>query len=314
MILCVGLTPTVQRTMFFDRFEVGAVNRAREVLTTASGKGANVARVITTLGGTARLIHTLGGDTGRFVAHELEKESVPHQAIWSEDDAPTRTCTTLLVNQGPTTELVEEALPVTPHDAALIDHACRNALLEAHALCLSGSLPRGIDEKFYAGLVREANNLGIPAVVDGQKGPLQHALKERPFLVKPNREEAAATLGLTLTGSPDEDARTAVEALTTAGAQWALVSMGAAGSLLGNGQELWQIAPPHIEVINAIGSGDSLAAGLLFAFIEKQMSVPEAVAFGSAVAAANCLTPTSGVIRPEDVERLRSEVTLSRLR
>lgn len=313
MILCVGLTPTVQRTQFFDRFQTGEVNRAKETLVTASGKGVNVARVVTLLGGSARLVTTLGGETGRFITARLEADGIPHFPVWSEDDAPTRTCTTLLVANGPTTELVEEAGEVAPHDALLLTRACEGALLEARALCLSGSLPRGMGDDFYARLTSRANGLGIPTIVDAQKAPLRAALAARPFLVKPNREEAAATLGFSLTGDAPTDAQAAIAKLTEAGAQWALVSMGSAGSLLGDGTALYRLTPPEVEAINPIGSGDSLAAGLLFAHFEQGKDIPEAAAYGTAAAAANCLTPTSGVIRPADVQRLAPQVTLTRL-
>jgi tagatose 6-phosphate kinase len=312
MILVVGLTPTVQRTMRFDRFVVEAVNRAKETLVTASGKGVNVARVVRLLGEQAKLVQVLGGESGRFVAVALDREGILHTTLWAEDDAPTRTCTTLLVADGPTTELVEEAAEVSPHDAALLLATAKTTLLEAKALCLSGSLPRGVPETFYADLVREAHSLGIPTLVDGQKGPLRAALAERPFLVKPNREEAAATLGLRLSGDAEADARVAVTALVAAGAQWALVSMGASGSLLGDGTSLWRIRPPAVDVVNPIGSGDSLAAGFAVAQFLRGLLVPEAVAYGTACAAANVLTPTSGVLRLEDVTRLQPQVILMR--
>jgi tagatose 6-phosphate kinase len=315
MLLCVGLTPTVQRTMFFDRFAVGAVNRARETLVTASGKGVNVARVTTLLGEPARLIQILGGDSGRWVAQTLDAEEVPHHTVWADDDAPTRTCTTLLAADGPTTELVEEARSVEPHDVSLLLAACRTALLEAKAVCLSGSLPPGVPPTFYAEVARAAMEVGVPVIADAQKAPLAEVLKQRPFLVKPNREEAAATLGFPLTGDPLADARTAIRSLTNAGARWALVSMGSAGSLLGGDGEdaLWRVTPPRVDAVNPIGSGDSLAAGTLVAHALRGLPVPEAVAYGTACAAANCLTATSGVVRREDVERLLPQVTLERL-
>ena len=303
-ILVAGLTPTVQRTMRFDRFTVGAVNRAKETLVTASGKGINVARVATLLGAKAKVIQILGGDSGRYVARELDKQGVSHASISADDDAPTRMCTTLLVTDGPTTELVEEAAPVSPHDAALVFAACTTALTAAKILCCSGSLPHDVAPDFYARLVREANALGIPAMVDAQKEPLRLALAEKPFLVKPNREEAAMTLGLQLSGVPETDARAAVAALVAAGAQWAMVSIGAHGSLLGDGKSLYRIVPPTIEAKNPIGSGDSLAAGFAVAHAVRGLSVPEAAAYGTACAAANALTATSGVLRVEDVERL----------
>jgi len=274
MILVVGLTPTVQRTMCFDRFVIGAVNRAKETLVTASGKGVNVARVVRLLGEQATLVQVLGGEPGQFVARALDREGVPHATLWAEDDAPTRTCTTLLVAEGLTTELVEEAAEVSPHDAALLLATAKTSLLEAKALCLSGSLPRGVPETFYAALVREAHSLGVPTLVDWQKGPLQAALSERPFLVKPNREEAAATLGLLRSGDAEADAGAAVAALVNAGATWALVSMGASGSLLGDGTSLWRVRPPAVDVVNPIGSGDSLAAGFAVAHFLRGLPVP----------------------------------------
>ena len=308
MILCVGATPTVQRTMRFTRLELGAVNRAREIHVTASGKAVNVARVVTLLGGESLLAQFLGGATGRYVAGALDAEGVQHETVWTRNDAPTRTCTTLLVDEGATTELVEEAPPVAPEDVVALEVAVRRHLPAARALCLSGSFPAGVPEDFYARLVRAGHEADLPTLVDAQRGPLRAALEARPFLVKPNREEAATTLGLALSGDPEADARAAVGALTQAGAQWALVSLGATGSLLGEEDGgRWRITSPRVESVNPIGSGDSLAAGLLVALL-RGASVPEAARYGTACAAANCLTLTSGVVHPADVEMLLPQV------
>lgn len=314
MILVVGLSPTVQRTLLFDALAIGEVNRAKRVLTTASGKGINVARVLTTLGANAHLVHPLGGASGRFVADTLDAAQISHDVVWDEDDTPTRTCTTLLVANSETTELVEEATPLAFHDAQLIKAAVVNGLLQARAVCLSGSLPYGTEPELYARIVREAHAFGIPVVVDAQKEPLLAALPEGPFLVKPNSDEALRTLGISASGNAEADAQTAVSALTVAGAMWALVSMGKTGSLLGDVQgNRWRITPPDVDAVNPIGSGDSLAAGLLFAHAERGLSVPEACAFGTACAAANCLSETSGVVDPADVQSLLPRVGLTRL-
>lgn len=312
-LLVVGLTPTIQRTMRFAALEIGAVNRAREVRVTASGKAVNVARVITLLGGEARLVQLLGGDTGRFIARTLDEEGVAHASVPIRGDAPTRTCATLLPDGGPATELVEEAQPVSEEDVAALEDAVLRHLPTARALCLSGSFPPGVPEDLYARLVRAARGADVPAFVDAQRAPLRAALAARPFLVKPNLTEAAATLDLSLSGEDETDARAAVDALTRAGAAWALVSLGRAGSLLGDGKgNLRRIEPPRIEAVNPIGSGDSLLAGLALAFV-RGASLPEAAVFGTACAAANCLTPTSGVVFPEDVEALLPRVRAAEL-
>ena len=310
MILCIGGTPAMQRTLRFESLEPGAVNRAYDVRVTASGKVVNVARAVTVLGGQALLATFLGGDPGRFVARELDARGVPHEVVWTEDDAPTRTCATLIPNDGPVTELVEEALPVSERDVAALEEIVTENLREARALCLIGSFPPGVPDDFYAHLTRAACEAGVRVLVDAQKAPLRAALEEAPFLVKPNLEEVVATLHLPI---DEPDPRAAVAALTDAGARWALVSTGASGSLLGDDSgRLWSVEPPRVEAVNPIGSGDVMAAGLLLS-LHRGASVPNAAVYGTACAAANALTPTSGEIRPDDVDGLLSRVRLTQL-
>lgn len=306
MILCVGGTPAMQRTLSFERLIPGEVNRAKEVRVTASGKVTNAARVAATLGSEVLFVTFLGGDSGRFVAHSLDEEGVSHDVVWTEASA-TRTCATLLHDGGEATELVEEAGAVSAEEAAALEEISHRHLPEADALCLIGSLPSGVPEDFYARLIEAANSAGVPALVDSQKAPLREALAAGPFIAKPNLEEATATLGL----REGSTAHEAVHALVEAGARWALVSEGAEGSVLGDGSgREWRIESPKLEAVNPIGSGDSLAAGFLHSLI-RGSSVPEAAAYGTACAAANVLTPTSGVVRPSDVEELLPRVRVS---
>jgi len=300
----------MQRTLRFESLAPGGVNRAYEVHVTAAGKAVNAAQAVAVLGGEALLATFLGGDPGRFISRELQVGGVPHEVVWTEDDAPTRACTTLLPDDGPVTELVEEAHPVSEGDVAALEEVVTRCLREAELLCLTGSSPPGVPDDFYARLVRAAREAGVRVLVDAKGAPLRAALEEGLFLVKPNLEEAAATLDLR-NGEPD--ARAAVVALTKAGAQWALVSTGETGSLLGDGSGgLWRVEPPSVESQNPIGSGDIMAGGLLLA-LRQGASVLDAAAYGTACAAANALTPTSGVVRPADIDALLPRVRLTRL-
>jgi tagatose 6-phosphate kinase len=304
----------MQRTLCFEHLNPGGVNRAYEAQVTAAGKPVNVAQVITVLEGHALLATFLGGASGRFVAQELDAEGVPHEVVWTKDDAPTRVCTTLLPDYGPVTELVEEAHPVSAKDVAALEALVLRRLRAAQALCLVGSLPPGVPDDFYARLVQAARGANVPVLVDAKGAPLRTTLSEHPFLVKPNLEEAAATLDFSSEDDNGPDARAAVAALTDAGAQWALVSTETTGSLLGDGfGNLGSIEPPRVEAVNPIGSGDWMAAGLLLAALRRGASVPDAAAYGTACAAANALTLTSGVVHPVHVAVLLKRVHLSKL-
>ena len=302
----------MQRTLLFENLAVGGVNRAHTLHVTASGKVVNAARTVTTLDGEALITTFLGGDAGRFVSRTLDAEDVPHEPVWVEDDASTRTCVTILEDDGPVTELVEEAPSVSKGDVAALEAVVEERLNEARALCLIGSFPPGVPDDFYARLAARAAEAGIPALVDAQKSLLLNTLAERPFLVKPNLDETQAALDLPA-GNDERAGLRAVSALVEKGARWALVTRGADGALLGDESGgRWRIKAPRVQAVNPIGSGDTLAGALLHAFVSGA-SAPEAAAFGTACAAANALTPTSGVFDPAEAERLLPEVRLVRL-
>lgn len=304
--LCVGLTPTVQRTMRFTQLTVGEVNRAWQVVTTASGKAVNVARVLDTLGADVSLLQPLGGDSGRYVERNL---GFAQEIVWLPESCPTRTCTTLLTDSGVTTELVEEASALASEQVDTFLDKLGDLLPRVNSLALSGSLPPGVAPDFYARVMALCDPDRVTVFIDAQKEPLRLALAQKPYLAKPNRQETIAALGL----SPNSDALTCARALVDAGAQNALVSDGRLGSLLLTPAGVWRIIPPPVDVLNPIGSGDSLLAGLVRHGWWNPDTLPEAARFGTACAAANCLTLTSGEVQRTDIERLLPQVTLERV-
>lgn len=299
MILCVGLTPTVQRTQRFPTLLLGEVNRAAETLTTVSGKAVNVARVLHTLGAPVCLVQPLGGDSGRLVHRSLP---CAQEVLWVGDDAPTRTCCTLLSGET-TTELVEEAARLSEAATERLIGLVLARLPEARVLALSGSLPPGTAPDFYARLCAATE---LPVVLDAQKEPLRLALPQQPFLVKPNRQEATAALSL----PPESSALACAQALREAGAQNALVSEGRAGAVLVTSEGAWRVLPPRLVPLNPIGSGDALMAGVLFSYFVQQATLLDSVRLGTACAAANCLTPTSGEVENKTINQLLSQVVL----
>ena len=105
-ILVVGLSSVWQRTLFFDEFHPGEVNRAKRVLETASGKGVNVARVATILGEKARVLTVAGGRRGELFVKGLKADGI--NACIVPVRGETRVCQTL-IGGDVVTELVEES-------------------------------------------------------------------------------------------------------------------------------------------------------------------------------------------------------------
>jgi tagatose 6-phosphate kinase len=306
MILCLGTTPAIQRSMIFQSLVVDAVNRTADVAQYASGKSINAARVLHTFGQPVMCIGFVGGNTGEFLLNDLDHAEIKHGFI--RVDPPTRLCITLIDRSaGTATELIEEsrALPPTAYEQLTLKFQAE--LARAEAVLLSGSLPPGAPADFYAQCVAATIAAKRFAVLDATGEPLRQALRHRPTVIKPNRQELSETVGLPV--GTDEELKIAIKHLLAMGPVWAVITNGAKETVASDGKSFWKITTPKVEVISPIGSGDSFAAGLI-AGITSGQTVPQACRLAAACGSANAMTDRAGSVSRPAVSRLCEEVQI----
>lgn len=304
MILTVGTSLALARTMIFDRVTVGDVNRAREVRVSAAGKSVNVARVAQTLGERVLATGMIGGETGEELRQDLDRAFIPNQFITAT--APTRVCVTVVdLSAGCSTELIEETAPLSNADT---DHLWTKLLElagEAKVIVGSGSLAPGVPASFYAMLGRLSREVGAAAIIDASGEALLQCLPQRPWLVKPNRSELAATLKRPI--NDDDALRAAMLDLISRGAQNVAITLGSDGAILTDGRTFWRAAAPKVKVVSAIGSGDALAAGCAVARM-RASTAAEMLQLAVACGAANAMTPQAGFLSGSAVAELLTQV------
>ncbi len=302
MILAAGLTPAFQQILVFDALRIGQVNRARQAHLCASGKVLNVALAVHHLGGSCKTLSLLGGGTGATIDREFKAIGVPHDWIWTQE--PTRMCTTLLDrSNGTSTELVENARPVTAADLEQFAGAYRTIAPLADVVVLSGSLPAGTPRTFYKDLIAQTK---APVVLDASGPELLDALPSKPLCIKPNREELARALERGL--DSDDDLRLAMREVCRRGADWVLVSHGAAALWAHYGERSYVFHPAKVSAVNPIGSGDCLAAGIAWG-LTNGMEMLEAIRTGIAAAADNASALLPARLDPTRVLRLKEAVS-----
>src|SRR6185437_16706631 len=226
-------------------------------------------------------ISPLGGLAAAAIDREFEALSVPRH--WIPVASPTRVCTTLLdESTGETTELVENARPIIPHEVDEFRQAFTRHAAEAEVVVLTGSLPPGTPTTIFSELLSVTQ---AAAVLDIRGPELLAALERRPMVIKPNREELAATLGRTLEG--DRGLIAGMRELNARGAQWVVVSAGKGTVWATSADGVWRVDPPTVQpVVNPIGCGDCLAAGIATGIAQK-LTVTDAICLGLAAAAEN---------------------------
>lgn len=310
-ILCLGLTPALQRTLFFDTLAINEVNRAKLVLESAAGKALNTARALSLLGMPSQVAGLNGGTTGRTIETFLKAYGVT--SVQTPMKPATRICTTLIdQSQGTISELVEEA--PDPGRATLMRFRRDNLnhLEQASALVISGTLPPFAPEDFYMSFVRAAGERNIPVIIDSHKAPLLHLLKERPLLVKLNVQELAITFKRKNKNGLDIVA--CMNKLRELGARNVIITAGAkAAYLMTSSGILWRTQPPKLDkVVNPIGSGDCTTAGIVSKLL-KSRPLPEALAFGLACGSANATTSTPADLDPKLAAQLYKTIQIEKV-
>jgi len=285
VILVAGLTPAWQQIFLFDQFQIGEVNRAAQTWQCASGKNLNVAfalnRLVNNNDDEVKVISTAGGGSGLLVKGDFQNEEI--RTVWVETKSQTRTCTTILdQSTNVTSELVENSPPLTQDELEGYLACFKTEVKKTSVLVLTGSLPENTPIDYYSRMLKWNS---AKAVLDIRGEELKLAMEHRPFLIKPNREELEKTTGEKI-NSTDQLIQS-MKKMNLQGAKWVLISNGSKESWLTSLDETYSFTPPKVQVVNPIGCGDCLTAGIAWGLHQNEENVPKAVQLGMAAAALN---------------------------
>lgn len=307
MILCVNPNAAIDKTVIVSPFQLNAIHRPEAVMALPGGKGCNVARALQRLGETPVVTGWVGGYAGQFIEGGLHDEGI--RTAFVHTDFESRTCLSILDTHNNTmTEIYENGEAVPPEKVAELKDRFGATVAEYAAVTLSGSLPPGVAPDFYADLIALARAAGIPVFLDSSRAALAHGIAAGPLLVKPNRDEIAVLVQRNLSGIADIAA--AAREVSAQYATIVVLSLGPEGAIAAHGQDAIHVRNPHVDAKSAVGSGDSMLAGLTYGFTHGY-AFEDAVAYGVAAGTANTLHVGAGQFTLEDFERVRAQVTIA---
>jgi 1-phosphofructokinase family hexose kinase len=303
MIVTVSLNAALDRIVTVPNFQVGHRHRASEGLALAGGKGVNVARALKRLDVPVVATGLVGGRTGTRILDELRSEGILHDFVLIE--AESQTSTAVIDPSGNTyTELYEPGPEIEPHELDLLLEKVHYLARAADWVVFAGSLPRDVDDGFYADAIRGLNRRGVRTALDAEGEPLRLGVEAEPFLVSPNEREAEALVGQDF--HDEADYAQALDDIAELGARNVLIVQGAGCfALLREERERrrFHVVAPELEVVSPVGSADVLLAGFIAAH-SAERPLEEALRSAVAAGAASMLAVGAGRFEPREAGRL----------
>jgi 1-phosphofructokinase len=305
MIVTLTPNPSVDRTVSIPDLQRGEVQRATASRIDPGGKGVNISRALTAHKARTLAVLPAGGPQGHLLAELLADADI---AVAIVPIAGSIRANLALVEPDGTTTKINEPGPFlsASESEALIAGAVDTLAGQPSWLVGSGSLPPGVDDDLYAGLVRRCRDAGVSVAIDASGAALRHAVAAGPDLIKPNLEELEELVDQSLNTLGDVLA--AAADLVTDGVGTVVVSLGGQGALLVSSSVIALAVAPVSAPLSTVGAGDALLAGYLYA-TGSEATAAEALCTGVAWGAAAVSLPGSRMPTPSDVAGIQISLT-----
>lgn len=187
-VLTMTLNPCIDRTEYYDSFQVGATNIVKKAMEEVAGKGINVAVGLRHLNVPVKAMGFAYKEDKDKLYEKLDAEQIPHSFV--EVAGRLRVNRKLFdESKSVMTECNEKGMPVTAEDIEALLRILCEELEDTSILVLSGSVPPGVDKDIYARMTTMANKAGVKVVLDASGELLLEGIKAKPYLIKPNKEE-----------------------------------------------------------------------------------------------------------------------------
>ncbi len=287
MILTICPNPSIDCTIELDSLNVGKLNRVDSKVETYSGKALNVAMGIARLGEEAFATGFMFENHGRMFEHVLDREGVKHQFVYDKGNA--RVNYKIIDKRSMLTEINDRGETVEREKQQELIEYIKKISPDYDIIVMSGSLPRGVDSSFY-GEVLSVIPKDKKIIVDAEKANMLSAIgSSEIFMAKPNLRELEA-----FTGKDVRDLHDMVRAsrkYIDKGVKNVLISLGAEGAVLTNGEESYFCKSASVAVNSTVGAGDCMVAA---ACVGLKKGVPMRELLRMSVAAGTAAVTTSG--------------------
>ena len=261
MIFTVYLNPTIDKTEYFDEFQIGGTNRPVKSIVNGAGKAVNVSVVLASLGEENTCAGYLCADDSGIIMDRLKRHDV--KCCFEEISGISRINTKIFdYSKHEITEINESGSPVGTEDMDRIKNKILALPSPGDTVIFTGSLPAGADDSIYADMISVLERRDVFCVLDASGYALSKGVEQQPDLIKPNYDEFHDLSGVwldDLSAIPDILVNFALEK----NIKYVALTLGGKGAFLTDSANVFYAEPMRVEILSTVGAGDSMVAGIV---------------------------------------------------
>lgn len=307
MIWCTVLNPALDVVFTIPEYRSGRTFTDVVSRIIPAGKGLNVARVAHELGEEVGVTGILPEfDSRRYISF-LEDRGIEHRMLTVK--GVSRINATILEHEKKSSSHISSSsldLPVRLQEE--YRGFAKKIMHPNDFWCFSGSLPKGFTDDCYSSLINDCSTASIKTLLDTRNNALKLGVRARPLLLKPNLAELEQLFDEQVKGVHHIALKG--KRLLDMGIAYIFISLGADGMIALHKNDCLLCNVPSIEVINEVGCGDALVAGVIVAQ-HRQFNFTETCRLAVACGTAKAMHHDPGEISREEVWKLMEKINIT---
>lgn len=264
MIYTVTFNPALDYVMTVNNLHTGEINRADSEQMNYGGKGINVSAILSRLKMENKALGFIAGFSGDKLTDMLNTDGIDNDFVKLNNGF---TRINVKIKSDNETDINANGPDIQKEDLTKLFEKL-DALKQGDYLVLAGSIPKSLPDNIYENILERLKNRNIKFVIDATGDLLLNVLPYKPFLIKPNHHELGELFDVKIK-EYDEIVKYS-KLLQEKGAENVLISWGKKGAVLLDSQgNTYRIGNVPGKIVSSVGCGDSMVAGFVAGYIEK---------------------------------------------
>lgn len=264
MIYTVTFNPALDYVMTVNNLHTGEINRADSEQMNYGGKGINVSAILSRLKMENKALGFIAGFSGDKLTDMLNADGIDNDFVKLNNGF---TRINVKIKSDNETDINANGPDIQKEDLTKLFEKL-DALKQGDYLVLAGSIPKSLPDNIYENILERLQNRNIKFVIDATGDLLLNVLPYKPFLIKPNHHELGELFDVKI--KEYDDIVKYSKLLQEKGAENVLISWGKKGAVLLDSQgNTYRIGNVPGKIVSSVGCGDSMVAGFVAGYIEK---------------------------------------------